>query len=705
MTHGLPNDTGFLTAMQGTHKNFYSIDPLIQCIHKNINAYTVFSFDLFDTLLIRRIPDPDDVKNPVCRHISHRLQQKGIHNWSPERILRLRNRVEKLHRRRHARRGKDREANYNDFMHDVLQILLKTAFSDSFFKEIREVELQIEASILVPRQAFSDLLTELKKAGKQVLIISDMYLPASELQKILNRISFPHTYDAIISSADSLQAKTSGAAWPLIAKNHSINPKNWLHIGDNPNSDGKQPAAFGISSFVLRDIKETYRKRMLRISKTWAKHSVSGAGLYRQKLMRPLENETMIYRDFYKYGYTFIGFTLCAFVRDLMQQAIVNNLEHIYFFSREGRLLQEIWNNMKGVLYEPGKLPPTSYLRVSRHALAPAACAQTGLTHELVSIALRPPENDSFRDICRAFSLPLDPCGPLLTRYQFDADTPLKTKCQNHDVDPYNKLCSLLKDSEFQDIICRHCQPSHTALTRYLTDMKLFAHSRVGLVDIGWLGTMQSFLHKALLNNQNTPDFYGYLLAKTDGYSCFDKTQNRLQGYLLDGHDSLTGGLISFFKVQMEEATRGPEPSLRTYRCDGDSYALDFRTDTTYENELVQSKRTAPIRQGILDASKRFAICERVTPPQQLSTLKPWSRILLFSRIAFPSRSSKRLWSKLEHVNEMTNADNVNKLHSKHKHVWNSPDYPFGIRTIRHIYLFAKFSTYWLTNASRKKKL
>ena len=61
-----------------THQTFFSIPALIRAADRRLPGVDVVSFDLFDTLLVRRTHDPDLVKVPVARYISSLAQSRGI---------------------------------------------------------------------------------------------------------------------------------------------------------------------------------------------------------------------------------------------------------------------------------------------------------------------------------------------------------------------------------------------------------------------------------------------------------------------------------------------------------------------------------------------------------------------------------------------------------------------------------------------------
>ena len=62
-------------------RQFYSLKRLVSEGRRISSRFETVSFDLFDTLLIRRIHDPDMVKPAVARYISNRAAGQGL-SWS-----------------------------------------------------------------------------------------------------------------------------------------------------------------------------------------------------------------------------------------------------------------------------------------------------------------------------------------------------------------------------------------------------------------------------------------------------------------------------------------------------------------------------------------------------------------------------------------------------------------------------------------------
>ncbi|MCW5198753.1 HAD family hydrolase, partial [Desulfobulbus sp. F3] len=274
-------------------KQHYSLSTLVREGRQRAGAADTVSFDLFDTLLIRRIHDPDMVKPAVARYISNQAARCGIaKSW--QYILKLRSTFEKEQRAATGQRFIDQEACYPDYMGQVLRAVFgETADHEALLADITSYEISLENAVLVPRSELVEWLGELKAQGKRVLIVSDIYLPASHLERLVKHAGFLDQVDAVISSADSFLAKASGLAYPLLKERFGLDYSRWLHIGDNPISDGLRPTEHGIQALVLRDGREKLRKSLLKryCNYSLGQHFYRGRAL--QQIMLPIEAENI----------------------------------------------------------------------------------------------------------------------------------------------------------------------------------------------------------------------------------------------------------------------------------------------------------------------------------------------------------------------------------------------------------------------------
>lgn len=619
------------------HSTYYSLASLIKAGKKRARKKEIISFDLFDTLLIRRIHDPDLVKLPVARYISDLAKQQNIHKgWQT--IQKMRDTIEREHRQETAKNFEDHEACYPLFMQELLQKVFGSAFDESLLQKVTNYEMAMENSMLVPRQALVDWMKELSLADKRIFVISDIYLPSSHLQKLLQYAGLDQHIEQVVSSADTFLAKASGKAYALLAQKFSLPYESWLHIGDNPIADGVRAAEAGIDALIIHDPREDQRKAIIKRYFHYSDLKPFWRGRALQQLMAPLEGENQSASALYAEGYNFIGPLIGMFLQQIRRICREKSITKIFFLSREGWIFKQYWEKTLATLYPAGDLPQTEYLYVSRIALAGASCAYQGLTQINADIALVPAGNRDFCDICRIFSLCPEKFTSHLAAYDLKVDTCLSPAHEGFRAEHRENLNALLKDKNFQDEVKSQTREANEAMQRYFTEAGLFEHANVAIVDIGWIGTIQRFLFEAIAHREDCPNCYGMLFGATRTIAYPETSKNLIQGIMFDRRSfDLAGSTLLYAQDVFEEACRAPHPTLMGYALTDDGYTLVFRQtdDDSGLAEQEQDLYFAPLQQGILDSAERFAAAAALLN-FTFEDWKPWINYLFLSKLAFP---------------------------------------------------------------------
>lgn len=616
---------------------YYSLDSLIKDGKKRARNKEAVSFDIFDTLLVRRIHDPDLVKLPVARYIAG-LAAAQDHHWNWLKVQSRRDTIEQVHRAATGMKYVDHEACYPVFMRELLKEIFQNRYDESLLEKVTAYEMAMENSMLVPRKMLVDWLEELAADGKRIFLISDMYLPSSHLQKLIEHAGVLHLIEAVISSADTFLAKASGKAYPMIAEKYSVRPEAWLHIGDNPFSDGLRAGEAGLEAMIIHDPGEDQRKSIVKRYYNYSDGRPFWRGRALQQLMAPLEGENPPVSPLYTEGYNFIGPLVGIFVQQVAELCRKNQITKVFFLSREGWTFKRYWEQAAPFLFPATDLPETEYLYVSRMALAGASCAYQGLTKTNADIAFLPSGNRDFRDVCRIFSLVPENFTGQLAAYGLTADTCLSHIHEGYDPENRKRFDAMLEDDAFQAEVKRQTLDANRAMQRYFEQAGLFAHRNVAIVDIGWLGTIQRFLFESIAHRADCPCCFGFLFGATRGIPYPENDRNKIHGIMYDRNRfDLAASTLFYAQDIFEEACRAPHPTLNGYRLTEDGYELEFRKtdDDIGKAELHQDHYFAPLQKGIIDSAPRFGAAAALLG-YSFDDWKPWINYLLVSKLAFP---------------------------------------------------------------------
>ncbi|ENX56512.1 MULTISPECIES: HAD-IA family hydrolase [Acinetobacter] len=193
----------------------------------------LYSFDLFDTLVTRKLNHPKDVFTLVesTGVVKFRFFLNVFFTFKVLRVF-----SEKFSR--FLKKNKKEDINIFD-IYRVLGFFIKNP------KEVLRKEIEIELCVIYPLEKNIKKLNELILEKKRICIVSDMYLTGNIIKKILkkNKISISLIY---ISSEIGL-TKSSGNIFKFIAQHNEIELSEIIHYGDNIHSDINVPKRLGVS--------------------------------------------------------------------------------------------------------------------------------------------------------------------------------------------------------------------------------------------------------------------------------------------------------------------------------------------------------------------------------------------------------------------------------------------------------------------------
>ena len=302
-------------------------------LKSKIDRAKVVSFDIFDTLLFRKTNTPETVFDLVGKHF-------GIHGF---RKLRM-DEQNTASARAYAAYGYPHAD-----MDQIYEVLAEHTEIPVDWNEVKEYEIQMERDALVANTEMLEFFCYAKNAGKRVIIVSDMYLPARILGGILTDRGF-EGFDYLYCSADEHKAKFNRDLFEHVAQKENIPYEDMLHIGDKERDDGEFPSAYGIDTFVYRrDID------LEKIKNTGG--SDVDKGLY--KILANPEKGF-----WYNLGVEVGGPLYMGLYRYLLGKS-ENGRKKIYFLSRDGYNLYH--------LFKEHGYENVEYLYTSRRALTMAA--------------------------------------------------------------------------------------------------------------------------------------------------------------------------------------------------------------------------------------------------------------------------------------------------------------------------------------------
>lgn len=198
---------------------------------------THVSFDVFDTLLRRECNEPKQIFAKVIEHLPADIAA-DFSLEAPD-YQQMRIAAERLARQASS----SEEINFDD-------IFKQMALPQAHINALKQQEIELELA-----QSFADpfcalLLEAVQRLGKQVVFISDMYLPYAIIQRLIDNACELNDYRLFVS-CDFGQTKYTGQLFVSVLSELAINVKELVHIGDHATSDLRSPQIMGINSFLF----------------------------------------------------------------------------------------------------------------------------------------------------------------------------------------------------------------------------------------------------------------------------------------------------------------------------------------------------------------------------------------------------------------------------------------------------------------------
>lgn len=423
-----------------------------------IDRHECISFDIFDTLLMRRVLEVED----VFRIVERLLEEKGY----------VENRF--WERRVEAEKSLSGYPNLGQIYEEMGR---QCHLSFKVLADWMETEIAVEEQVIVPRRRMKAIFEYALVQGKRVFLISDMYFTGKELEKFLKRHGIGG-YERLLVSCEYGKAKADGKLYDVY-RNLAAGT-SWLHIGDNRRSDGESAVQQGLDTFLIYS---AYEMWMASSMQTTLSHinSLEQRCILGNLVWRCCEDPFSMHegRGLFtvdtpeKLGYFFLGALYDEFIPWLCRAVEEEGAEQLLLPARDGFLIKELLEQEETLLFDP------VYFKASRRAVSVAAIQST---EDILLLARR-----SFQGTYGEL---------LLSRFG------VKPRVEDSRGELSVKGAPLQSIQEYilsyQDEILRHAEAERRGYLDYLDTMKLRNGKTQAMFDFVAGGTMQYYMRRIL---------------------------------------------------------------------------------------------------------------------------------------------------------------------------------------------------------------
>lgn len=421
------------------------------------------SFDIFDTILIRKCGQPEN----VFYLLAHRLYPSDA--AMREAFLLWRRQAERVARA--AMPGKELT------LHDIYTQVEKQGFVGYTPAELLAAEKSVEAEQLVANPAVKSQLSQLRGLGWQVSFISDMYLDSAFLTDVLQREGCLQHGERVFVSCEWGSRKSTGVLYDVVRR--ELAPKEWVHHGDHPVSDVRMARKKGVKAeLIYTGYTET--EQSMRAAASSLRNSYEGsilAGLTRYiRLCCGGDAYAAMATDFVVPCYA-------PFLHYIRLQASERGLKRLYFLSRDSYVLQK---GMEAAAPDGVEL---RYLFLSRKAL--------------MLPYLYCGDENTYLAVMDKGTLLRKNVDELLRGLSIDR-AELESQGLRFD---YNKIVTRAQQEDFLQKVFRsdytphlqaRCAAAYELLVAYFRQEGLLDGVNAAMVDVGWLGTSRLMVNHIL---------------------------------------------------------------------------------------------------------------------------------------------------------------------------------------------------------------
>lgn len=488
----------------------------------------ILSLDIFDTCLVRLMASPEAVFECLGAIL------EGETGLVPAAFAELRRETEETLRKAGLASG-EREDTRLAAIYEAMG--KRFGWPEDQTRGFLASEIRLEGRLLQPVEVVRERAWEWVRAGRRLVYTSEMYLPAETLGNWLREAGFPAGGCPVCSSGETGLSKGTGNLYRRCLEEQGST--DLLHVGDNPESDGKVPASLGLATAVIRTPHRTHADSLSNLLEVIAREGAPRfAGRYWESL-----------------GYRVAGPLHFAFGLHLRRLCRERGRDRVYFLSRDGWFPRTVFRSLDRAY---GHVADYHYLYASREFLGLGSLREIG-----------PAEWDFLLQ-----PSPLLTAGDLLTRIGIGGEATARALRAAGLPAPGERVCHHwgFRDPRYRDrfyeAICANL-PAFLEyrerlagdLAAYLREMDLFGRQSL-FVDAGWSGSSARSMRKLVPEGGVCPEgvYFGLFGEAPEGATSFFTGGRKAErmAAILKGSVAL-----------MEFLFGSPEPTIRGMKRTG----------------------------------------------------------------------------------------------------------------------------------------
>ncbi len=203
----------------------------------------LYSFDIFDTLITRRVAEPKGIFAVMQETLHSDERYREIDGHIRGNFYQMRINSEALARANYQRKGVE-----DITLEQIYRAMGTTGDLDASGQALlMALEKETELAHVVGIAENIARLKKLLAAGERVILISDMYLDSASIREMLLRADDVFSDVPIYVSSEQQKGKYTGGLFYKVRDLEGASFEAWEHFGDNEQSDVTVPERLGIA--------------------------------------------------------------------------------------------------------------------------------------------------------------------------------------------------------------------------------------------------------------------------------------------------------------------------------------------------------------------------------------------------------------------------------------------------------------------------
>lgn len=454
------------------------------------------SFDIFDTAILRIVQTPEDIFTLMDKYFMNIKGDKLSFDFRKARI-------------ESEKKARKVAWNYSGSVEITIDDIYKCLCEDfnldhNTVETLKKIEIEAEINACVRNEFIYLIYKYCLDNNKDVIFLSDMYLPEKVIEKILKKCNYNKFKKLYISSA-YVETKSNGGLYKLMLSELNCRPEEILHIGDNHDSDIRMAKTYGIITYhydkCINRAKKAGEFSKSEINTLSVEESIYNAMVANKFYSSDISDNLTDDEFWYRFGYKYAGILFFGFNTWLRQKAIEDSVEKLYFLSRDGYIMKIVYDILSSSVEDA---PSSEYMYASRRSLNIPGITQ--LDDKAIDFLVSGTSTLRVEQFLKRIGL--DPDDYIFAIRDAGFSKKDDRVITGEDYGKLRKLFTLIsKDIE------AIASKEREFLQEYFNSIGIFKYKKIGVVDIGWHGTLQYSLNNIFKIIGGGPAIKGYYLG------------------------------------------------------------------------------------------------------------------------------------------------------------------------------------------------